>query len=167
MRRWRRWTAGSSSHRATPHLDTWSSSPYVHFYLNTVLTSLFSHNIWWHRRSVTWHFTCLSLFTGECGERDVLGGGDACLGRTEWTRWRLLCTGKRNTDDRFGSWCSKMSIMFPGAWYVVLRCLVLSTTQRYSVRCQRGGKKLLELFDINLIVRREPQMTYNTSVSQI
>lgn len=37
----------------------------------------------------------MSLLTGECGERNVLGGSHTCLGRTEWTRRWLLCTGRR------------------------------------------------------------------------
>ena len=37
--------------------------------------------------------------------------------------------------------CLKMSV-FPKTKDVDLKCLVLSTTQRYLVYCQRGGKKL-------------------------
>ena len=35
----------------------------------------------------------------------------------------------------------KCRSVFPKAQYDILKCLVLSTTQRYSGYCQRGGKK--------------------------
>ena len=38
--------------------------------------------------------------------------------------------GKKNVDK-----------MFPKAQDDILKCLILSTTQKYSVYCHRGGKK--------------------------
>lgn len=38
-------------------------------------------------------FICLFFWQGECGERNVLGGGNARLGRSKWSRWWLLCSG--------------------------------------------------------------------------
>lgn len=84
-RRWRRWTAGSSWHQATPHLDTLNSSPYVHI-------SPYVHP----RLSLSWmlpEVLCVSGGAGERGARDGLGGSHARLGGAEWSRWWILCSG--------------------------------------------------------------------------
>ena len=53
-------------------------------------------------RNITWLCICVCVLSGQCRARNVVGGSDTRLGRTERTRRWFLCAGmepKRPTRD--------------------------------------------------------------------